>query len=201
MTALELLYNLFLEDENRSVDDFHDTFMYGCPTTFFKGLKCLSHKDGFDDIDTRWRCWMQEVDIHKTVDEIFLLSVDEYRKYIDVIPQIENWWWLRTPGAYEKYVAMINRNGSITERGEYVNFCWMCVRPALTITDDDFVKLKVGERYAKYDFPWIKIDNTLAIAEVPIGFRRFDTESNDYEKSEVRQYILNWLKQRKEHAE
>lgn len=199
MTALEALYNNFKAPDK--INNFYKAFRDDCPRTFFKGLDdlCCVHEDG--SLDLCCKCWLQEmvVDIHS--DEIFLLSTDEYKKYVDVIPEIEAWWWTRTPGAHESKAVSVHRNGTVDTIGEYVKYGWVAVRPALTITHDIFAKLKVGDRYVKYDFPWIKIDDTLAIAEVPIGFVRFDVESNDYEESEVRQYLINWLKQRMEHVE
>lgn len=45
---------------------------------------------------------------------------------------------------------------------------------------------------------WVKIDTYLYISEVPIAFRRFDEESNNYETSEVRKFLLNWFEERQE---
>lgn len=106
--------------------------------------------------------------------------------------------WLQEVDIYHMVkVVSVCRDGTVDCIGEYVKYGWVGVRPALTITDCAFANLRVGERYVKYDFPWIKIDDMLAIAEVPIGFNRFAIKSNDYKESEVRQYLLNWVKGRK----
>lgn len=39
------------------------------------------------------------------------------------------------------------------------------------------------------------IDKDLAIAEVPIAFRRFSKKSNNYEISEMRKYLLEWIEE------
>lgn len=197
MTALEALYNKFLADEKKTYDDFHDAFRDCCPQIFFKGISGLCVHGG-DTKDICCRCWLQEVYIYHMIDEIFLLSADEYKKYADIIPIVETFWWLRGAGWHDDEAILVRRGGTIDDIGGYVNATFRGVRPALTIEDCVFANLRIGERYVKYDFPWIKIDNNLAIAEVPIGFNKFDSESNDYEKSEVRQYLLNWLKSRKE---
>lgn len=196
MTALEVLYNQTLE-KKMPFDRFYDTFRDDCPTTFFKGLKCLNDMNGSDDVDMCCKCWLQEVDMYHMIDEIFLLSSDEYKKYGNIIPNVETFWWLRDTGWHDDEAILVRRGGTIDDTGGYVGASFRGVRPALTIEDIVFANLRIGERYVKYDFPWIKIDNNLAIAEVPIGFNKFDSESNDYEKSEVRQYLLNWVKSRK----
>ena len=43
---------------------------------------------------------------------------------------------------------------------------------------------------------WIQIDDDLYISELPIAFRRFDEESDDYETSEIRKFLLNWFEER-----
>lgn len=59
--------------------------------------------------------------------------------------------------------------------------------------------LKIGGVRNKIVFngvTWVKIDKDLYISELPIDFRRFDEESNDYETSEVRKFLLHWLEER-----
>lgn len=44
---------------------------------------------------------------------------------------------------------------------------------------------------------WVKITDNIYIAENPIGFEKFDDESNDYESSYIRKWLLNWFEERK----
>lgn len=131
-------------------------------------------------------------------DKIFLLSVEEYEKYEKAIPEINTWWWLRSPGDYSDNAAYVHSDGSVSNYGYNVDIDNVAVRPALRISNQESENLKVGERFVKYDFPWIKIDENLAIAEVPIAFRRFDKYLNNYDDSEIRQFVKEWLKGRKE---
>ena len=130
-------------------------------------------------------------------DEIFLLSSEEYDRYKQNIPKIAILWWLRTPGGNQKTASTVYGNGSIYYSGDYVYYDCGAIRPALKIFDKAFKDIEVGNRYIKYDFPWIKVDENLAIAELPIGFCRFDIESNDYKTSEIRKYINEWKECRK----
>ena len=131
-------------------------------------------------------------------DEIFLLSAEEYEKYKPNIPYIRCWWWMRSPGYNSDCAALVNYDGSVCNSGNYVNINSDAVRPALRISNLESSNLTVGDRFVKYDFPWIKIDDNLAIAEVPIAFHRFDEKSNDYKTSEIRKFLLNWINERKD---
>ena len=127
-------------------------------------------------------------------DNIFLLSIEEYEKYKERIPQINCWWWLRSKGDYSVYVASVNYDGSICYAGDDASGNDHGVRPALKIPYSE--EREIGRRLIIFDFPWITIDKDLAIAEVPIAFRRFDKKSNNYEKSEIRQFLLDWMESR-----
>lgn len=127
--------------------------------------------------------------------EINLLSAEEYEKYKDKIPHINCWWWLRSPGINSSIAAGVHYDGSVFYHGGSVySAVGAAVRPVLRISDGR--KYKIGERVMYYNFPWIIIDKNLAIAEVPIAFHRFDEKSNDYENSEIKKFLNNWLERR-----
>lgn len=53
-------------------------------------------------------------------DKVSLLTVDEYRKYRKLLPNIDGWWWLITPwstpcNGYEKLVAVVSASGLIRD--------------------------------------------------------------------------------------
>ena len=127
-------------------------------------------------------------------DKIFLLSIGEYDKYKVNIPFMGScWWWLRTQGNYSDFSTFVRSDGSVNYCGFDIDDTYGAVRPALTIPED----YKIGKRVLAYDFPWIVIGKGLAIAETPIGFHRFDGKSNNYKNSEIRQWLLNWIEERK----
>ena len=136
-------------------------------------------------------------------DPIFLLSEEEYFKYKDRIPHINCWWWwLCSPGNSDSNAAFVSSGGVDNKDGFYVGFNSIAVRPALWLSNlrselPFGIGIKSCENYIVFNgVTWIKIDNDLYIAEVPIAFRRFDLESNDYEKSEIRKFLLEWFKER-----
>ena len=137
-----------------------------------------------------------------TKDHIFLLSIEEHKKYKDKIPLVRCWWWLRSPGDSSRSAADVDLDGSVYGFGSYVHCSNLAVRPALRLENRELGHFNLvdpsfcGQRLIKYNFPWIYIGDGLAIAEVPIAFKRFDEKSSDYENSEIRRFLLDWLKER-----
>lgn len=127
-------------------------------------------------------------------DEIFLLSIEEYEKYKNVIPKINCWWWLRSPGYSSTNAAYVYRDGSVNDVGGNIRYDGVAVCPAIKF--NPLLSLKPGDRFIKHDFPWIYLGDCLAISEVPIAFRRFDKEGNDYDTSEVRKFLFEWKRSR-----
>lgn len=129
-------------------------------------------------------------------DAIFLLSEEEYLRYQEFIPQLYFNWWLRSPDSCPDRVKFVLRDGSICNTRSYNP--WVCIRPAIYL---DKVKIKVYENTFVYcGITWIKIDNNIAISELPIemqGFNKNKGMDNDYENSDIRSYILNWIEERK----
>lgn len=128
-------------------------------------------------------------------DELFLFSVEEYEKYKCVIPKVCSWWWLRSTGSYSCYATYVLFDGSVLPRGNDV-YSTCGVRPALKVSKSEIANLQIGDRKIYYDFPFVKIDDDLLIAEVPIAFDKFDDESNDYEKSYVKRFLEEWKESR-----
>lgn len=124
-------------------------------------------------------------------DELFLLSIEEYEKYKGVIPIVNSWWWLRSPGYLSYLAACFDYNYSVFTYGYYVHSTHG-IRPALKVSKSEIENLQIGDRKIYYDFPFIKIDDDLLIAEVPIAFDKFDDKSNDYEKSYVKRFLEEW---------
>ena len=137
-------------------------------------------------------------------DPIFLLSTEEYERYKAKIPPMFCWWWLRSLGYDSNLVAFVNYDGAVPRRGCGVNGNGGVVRPALNISN-----LKIGKELKPCKPPvfvknklvfngvtWVQIDDGLYISELPIAFRRFDAESNNYENSEIRKFLLDWFEDR-----
>ena len=121
-----------------------------------------------------------------------MLSTDEYVKYKDRIPPFNCWWWLRSPGNNSNLAAYVYCVGSAHNIALSVTNRDNAVRPAIKVPTPESQNLEVGDIIFKYNFPFVYLGDNLAISEVPIANRRFDTKSNDYTNSEIRTFLLNW---------
>lgn len=130
-------------------------------------------------------------------DEIFLPSAEEYKKYKDVIPPVSVPSWLRDRGTEKLNVKYISKEN--TWINDYGIACDLevAVRPMIHLPKGTIeINAPVGARINLYNFPWVVIDKYLAIAEVPIGFEKFDDNWNDYLTSHIRNYLDRWLRER-----
>lgn len=127
-------------------------------------------------------------------DKLFLLSIEEYNKYKDVIPQLHTHWWLRSQGANKERAMYVASSGWVNDFGEHVGCDDAGIRPALVMDNLTELKmLEVGEVFTYHNFPFTVIKKgKLAIATVPVHFDIFDTENNNYRQSVVRQYLQNF---------
>lgn len=136
-------------------------------------------------------------------DPIYLLSKKEYETYKKGILLIPADWWLRSPGNSFLTAATVRHDGSISS-DELIHYASFGVRPALNLK---YLKSKLNSTYgAAPDFfprftwagaTWRTLeDDKIAIAEMPIFFSAFDSKSNDYESSFVRDRLLQWYNSR-----
>jgi len=71
-----------------------------------------------------------------TDDYIFILNIDEAKKYKDLIPKSDYNLWLRTPGNTKSRAAFISSDKKIMENGYEVNSDMMAVKPVLWLNLD-----------------------------------------------------------------
>lgn len=129
-------------------------------------------------------------------DPIFLLSVEEYAKYKKKIPPVNCCWWLRSPGKSHSNAVDVSSDHSIYNSGSYVRFDQSGVRPVLRLDPEEWFFEYLQDRMVLCGVTWIEIDSGLYISEVPIAFRRFDEKDNNYQTSEIRQFLINWYAER-----
>ncbi|MCL1995139.1 MAG: host-nuclease inhibitor Gam family protein [Defluviitaleaceae bacterium] len=80
-------------------------------------------------------------------DKIFLLSVEEVRKYNIPFLEGEGWWWLRSPGGNSLYAAYVGGGGSVSIGGFCVNYASGGVRPAMWVdTTYEILKSMASEK-------------------------------------------------------
>lgn len=158
-----------------------------------------------NELETLRKKVKQEIHIGFEDDPIFLLSKEEYERYKSKIPPICCWWWLRLPGYNSIFASLVSRSGFVYDACNCIHNDSGAIRPTIKMKEirrllyngSTYMGAKNG-RFFALGATWKVIDEEkgLAIAEVPIMFSRFDEESNDYKKSEVRKNLLDWYKER-----
>lgn len=130
------------------------------------------------------------------VTEITLLSIEEYKQYKPLIPCIDDFWWLRSPGFKSFLAAIVYGDGTI-DHSTYVNISYIHVRPALRINVPYSSVFQPKDKIFLLDCCWTVLDVTgnqiYILADDTIGQRRFDSESNDWKSSEMKAWLENWL--------
>lgn len=123
------------------------------------------------------------------VEEITILSEDEYKKYKHDIIYIHDWWWLRSCNPTKLYVMITAADGSVfiaipsDKRGG--------VRPAIILNIS--VNVEVGEQIDYDDLSFTILDTNyngtgkvLALCNIIIKKCRFDEDSVVWENSELK---------------
>lgn len=133
---------------------------------------------------------MEEIKIKKfnisEIDKITLLSTEEAEKVPVSIRACGDWWWLRSPGGYQFSAASVNYVGGIFERGSYVNYDYIAIRPAFRLNN---LNSKIGDKILINKTWCTVIDKGLVLTDYLICKHKFDSESNDWETSEIKRFI------------
>ncbi len=126
-----------------------------------------------------------------SVEEAEIMLTKEERKY-------RKSWWLRSPGYDSSYAAYVYSDGYIIYFGYYVNYGYVCVRPAL-IFESLSDGWKIGDVFDIGSYRFKIISNHLAwLYEQDIGFHPFredwKAENADvYEMSDVKRFVDEWF--------
>ena len=146
---------------------------------------------------------MKQINI-KEIKEITLLSEREAKKVdIDIRATVDR-WWLRSSYLSSSILVCYVGNYGYTYgyiSHEYVNRLDFGVRPALRINNLKSYRLSKNARVECLGKTWIKIGvDDLILMEDILFPHRFDPKSNDFDKSEIKQIINDWLVARKAEA-
>lgn len=174
-------YNVYMRSYNEAIKDYKDALI----------------SNGINSSIVRRISTQLEKTVSKH-DPIYLLSIDECKNYKEKIPHINIWWWLRSYGENSWYVAYVNNSGSVSYHGDYVDHASYAVRPALCYSElkGSAIDSKDIDCFIWNDVKWkiIDKDKEIAISVLPISFDKFDDESNNYENSHIRKWLLDWYK-------
>ena len=133
--------------------------------------------------------------IDLNIEEVTLLSEEEYVESKDNIPFWGERWWLRAPGNTQNNAVYVYTDGSLY--GTYVNNQNVVVRPALIISNLKYCHLSVGNQFKVANRTWTVISNTIALCDGSIGKQCFNLKikeenSNNYETSDIKKYVDEW---------
>ena len=131
---------------------------------------------------------------------ITLLTEDEFNKYKSIIPVIEHRWWLRTPAPeYDDCTRVINWDGFLSR---FSDICRKgnTIRPSCIFgfdpSDIQFwykPEKLIGTKieYGKYQWTVLSANfgEIYALCDNVITYRRFDPVSNDWNESELKQWL------------
>ena len=122
---------------------------------------------------------------------ITLLSLEEYTKYKDIIPLInDDWWWLKDD-LFESDRAVL----CISDFGVLCNDCVYDngVRPVLKTNLSNLNSLNPGNhiRIGSKSFTILSWDEfeLVALCDELIATRQFDPDNNEWETSELKQWL------------
>ena len=107
----------------------------GCSSAFLTTELDLTTDDGLKDYGT---CTVT----------IFLLTVDQYRRNRDVIPNADDWWWLSTAfstksNGYESLARHVNADGTLSRNSAYDGYNGL--RPACYLDSDLLISVEDDE--------------------------------------------------------
>ena len=135
----------------------------------------------------------EEVDIK--IKEVTLLSVQEYMDNKSLIPQINGWWWLKSPGYNYRTAANVNANGALNS----TDICNASggVRPALKVYSLKETKLNPGDKVDLCGLSWTVLNNNIILCDKTIGNTYFRSEwklpgANIFDTSDVKKWTENW---------
>lgn len=139
----------------------------------------------------------QKVDID--IEDVTILSAEEYEMAKDVIPPIHMWWWLRSPGSIQGYAAYVSYGGSLSLSS--VHLGGGCVRPALRIKNLKSSNLLLGERFSLARKTWTVVLDDMAICNDTVGKTCFREnwkadDANDYSASDLKKWVDEWAKKK-----
>ena len=138
----------------------------------------------------------QQIDIE--IKGITLLSLDEAVQVPIEKLAIGSWWWLRSPGNDSNLVAGVSLDGWVGMIDNIVYYTDVVVRPALKITNPVSANLEIGDRIDALGYTWTYVLDGMALCDSSIGYHRFDKVSNEWETSELKRWLENWLTKKME---
>lgn len=132
------------------------------------------------------------------IEDITLLSKEEYKQNEDIIPLINvEGWWLRSHSKhYANDIHFIwGEDGEIDSYGLVAEKA-LAIRPALQISKS--MSLTPGDKLEIFGKSWTVLNDNLVLCDTAINNMLFRkdyniSDANNYETSDIKTYLDNWL--------
>lgn len=138
-------------------------------------------------------------DIDLAITDVTLLSIEEYEANKEIIPHVDDCWWLRSPGYYSDSVAGVEYDGSVYYPGDVVDVGCNAVRPvvALRPSESGIPNLNVGDKIEMAGYTWTILRDELALCDDVVGCTEFRKDgnakdANAYEVSDIKKWLKKW---------
>lgn len=147
------------------------------------------------------------MELECNVNEITLLSREEFEKYKSIMPDLKKHWWLRSPGGNLNYTMYVFPTGSchiercccpagcnVTEKG-------LGVRPALHLSISSSSNLQPGDKLQLFNQDWtvldVKTNQIYVLADDIIIKKPFHHRSCacSWGMSSLKIWLENWLEE------
>ena len=141
---------------------------------------------------------VKDAELDIDIREITLMTLEEYETYMERIPKLNDYWWLRSPGQFSLSEAAVKPDGSVNREGDYINLGICAIRPVIKFNNTGGSRIEVGEQFVLGGHPFTVIDKEVAIMNDSLGCRYFRKDwkaqdANAYMQSDIKVYIEEWL--------
>ena len=130
------------------------------------------------------------------IEEVTLLSKEEYTAFKRAITPIENCWWLRSPGKHSNLASFVYPSGTLSSADCYTRNSTLSVRPAIKFKS---ANLKKKDSFSLGGCTWTVISDEIALCSEGVGttcFRKdwMAADANLYEASDIKMWLQDWAK-------
>ena len=134
------------------------------------------------------------------IEEVTLLSAEEYKETKENIEPLDNWWWLRSPGFKKYYADFVYSDGMYKEGGFGVDIPNVSVRPVLKIKNIESLSFTVDDSFKMGGYIWTVISKDLVLCDQEVCKMMFRKDwqaedANMYESSDIKEWLTAWTKE------
>ncbi|MCR5742486.1 MAG: hypothetical protein K6F92_01990 [Lachnospiraceae bacterium] len=140
---------------------------------------------------------LKKLDFNAEITGIRLLTEEEFKECLSIIPVFGSCWWLNSRGEDGKRVRCGMSVPAVCD-GCQADYTYTMVRPVITFTQSDMVR---GDRLEIFGYNWTAISGEAALCDCGIARHIFNADvtaqnANCYEGSDIQKFMEDWLRER-----